>query len=115
MNQPKISVIIPAYNEEKNLRRCIKAVYESDYRNFEVIVVDDASTDNSAKVAVTFPCVLVSLKDNLGSAQARNEGAKKASGDILVFIDADIIVKKAMEIAGSICIYTNTNIEIETL
>jgi len=94
MIRPKISVVIPVYNREDVLAECLAAACGSEYPDFEVIVVDDASTDRSAEVASRFPCRLIGMETNSGSAAARNEGARQAAGEILAFIDADIIVKK---------------------
>ncbi len=94
MQNPFISIIIPMYNSEKTIRECLGHVYNSDYKNFEVIVVDDGSTDNSTKIASKFPCKLIKLKKNKGWSIARNTGAQEAKGEILVFIDSDILIKK---------------------
>jgi glycosyltransferase involved in cell wall biosynthesis len=90
-NKPKISVIIPLYNKEKLIHHCLNSIYKTTYPNFEVIVVDDASTDNSVKIAERFPCKLIKLKKNMGVGYARNIGAKNAKGDMLYFVDSDVI------------------------
>lgn len=86
----KISVVIPVYNEEENLCKCLEAVYQSKYPPSEVIVVDDCSTDNSVAVAERFACRVVKMKENHGAARAKNLGAEEASGDVIFFTDADI-------------------------
>ncbi len=87
-----ISVIIPAYNAAETLEDCLRAVGHLDYQDFEVIVVDDASTDNTAAIASSFPCRVVRSPSNRGAAQARNEGARLAQGEVIVFTDADVLL-----------------------
>ena len=87
-----LSIIIPSYNSKKTLEICLNSIFKSEYKNFEVIVVDDSSTDNSCLIAKKFPCKLIRLKERSGLAKARNVGASKAKGDILVFLDSDCIV-----------------------
>ena len=87
-----VSVVIPNYNGSKTIGKCLEAVYASDYGNFEVIVVDDCSVDNSLEVIKGFPCQLIRLQRHAGAAKARNTGARQASGDILFFTDADCLL-----------------------
>jgi len=89
-----ISIIIPIYNAEKTLDECLKAIFSSHYQHFEVIVVDDGSQDNSLHIAYSFPCTILKLTHNKGASAARNWGAKNAKGDILLFIDADIVITR---------------------
>jgi glycosyltransferase involved in cell wall biosynthesis len=89
----KISVIIPAFNEEKFLGNCLFSLKEQDFKDFEIIVVDNNSTDKTREIAKKFRVILVSEK-NQGVAFARNKGAKIAKGEILVFTDADTILPK---------------------
>ena len=91
---PLVSVIIPNYNREEIISLCIDAVGNSTYKHYEVIVVDDGSTDNSANVIGGKPVKLISLEQNSGPAVARNAGAREAVGDILLFIDSDILAKE---------------------
>jgi len=93
MSEPKLSVIIPVYNSRETLGECITAVLNSDYKDYELIVIDDASTDDSVEVAKKFPCRVISLETNQGAAVTRNRGAREAKNEILLFIDSDIIVK----------------------
>ena len=87
-----VSVIIPNYNGGPTIGRCLAAVFLSDYPDFEVIVVDDCSADDSVDIIRRFPCELVSLKRHSGASSARNAGAKKSRGEILFFIDSDCLV-----------------------
>ena len=89
-----VSVIIPVFNSSRTLELSLKSIFESDYPDFEVIVVDDGSTDNSVKIANKFPCKVIKKEANTGAADARNIGAKKAKYSILFFTDSDCIVKK---------------------
>src|SRR3990172_5982803 len=84
-----ISVIIALYNAEKVIGRCLESVYASIYRDYDVIVVDDCSTDNSYEIVKGFPCNCVRLERNSGPAHARNVGVEHSKGDILFFIDSD--------------------------
>jgi len=70
----------------------LEAVFASDSKNFEVIVVDDSSTDSTLEKVKKFPCRVVELKDRKGPGYARMIGAKEASCDIMVFIDSDILI-----------------------
>jgi glycosyltransferase involved in cell wall biosynthesis len=88
-----LSVIIPVYNGEVTIRQCLERVYASTFRDFEVIVIDDHSTDGTSAIVRSFPCQLICCPENLGPGYARNLGAASASGRILYFLDADILVK----------------------
>jgi glycosyltransferase involved in cell wall biosynthesis len=88
-----ISVIIPVFNGERTLGSCLGCLFASDYQDFEAIVVDDHSSDNSRALARLLPCRLIELPRNGGAAAARNAGAAAAYGSILFFLDADILVR----------------------
>jgi glycosyltransferase involved in cell wall biosynthesis len=92
--KPFFSIIIPCYNAEKTLSLCLHAIYSSKFNNFEVLVVDDGSKDNSIAIASDFPCTLVRAEKNQGAAAARNRGAKKGVGEVLLFIDADVVINE---------------------
>ena len=83
---------MPVRNGRMCLGRCLDGLVNSDYDNFEVIVVDDCSTDNSAAIAAAYGARCLQTPQTLGPAGARNLGASEASGDILVFVDADVVV-----------------------
>jgi glycosyltransferase involved in cell wall biosynthesis len=93
-NQPLVSVIVPVYNASQYLERCIAAINCSIYPSYEVIVIDDASTDESSKIARKLRTIVLELPYQSGPAKARNYGAKKAQGDILLFVDSDVLIKK---------------------
>lgn len=87
-----ISVIIPVYNAKNTLNSCLSALFKQSLSSFEVIVVDDSSTDTSLKIAETYPCKIVRMQGNKGPGGARNEGARVAKGELLVFTDSDCVV-----------------------
>ena len=95
---PTLSVIIPAFNAALTIYSCLAAIYHSDTRDFEVIVIDDHSTDHTLEIVRLFPCQTVSLEQNFGSSKAKNIGRKTAQGSILVFIDSDIQIFKFLPI-----------------
>ena len=89
---PPISVVIPVYNGEVTLSACLDALDGSTCRNFEIIVVDDGSSDNSAAIAAEHNCRVANTGGRRGAAVARNLGAKKAKHDIIFFTDSDVTV-----------------------
>lgn len=93
-----VSVIIPIYNVEKYLKRCLDSIKEQEYSDIEVILVDDGSLDSSGKIcdeyAVGDDRFMVIHKNNGGLSDARNVGMKKASGKYIFFLDADDWVSK---------------------
>jgi glycosyltransferase involved in cell wall biosynthesis/4-amino-4-deoxy-L-arabinose transferase-like glycosyltransferase len=86
------SVIVPVYNGEEHLGRCLDALQASSVAPLEIIVVDDGSTDRSGELARAKGVSVISTGSRSGPAHARNRGAGEARGDILVFIDADVAV-----------------------
>lgn len=84
----KFSFIIPSYNEEKYIKRCIKSIRKQTRKPEEIIVVDNTSTDNTPEIAEALGCRVVK-EEKKGISNARNKGAKVAQGDFLCFIDAD--------------------------
>lgn len=89
-----ISVIIPNHNGNAYIGKCLEAVFSSRYENFEVLVVDDCSEDNSVEIIKRFPCKLIRLERHEGASKARNIGALNSKGDVLFFIDADCLLKE---------------------
>jgi len=86
----KISLIIPAYNEEKYIDACLEnAIKNSNGKVFEIIVVDNASTDKTAEMAGKYKSVRIVKENNKGVTRARQRGFIESSGNILAFIDAD--------------------------
>jgi len=87
-----ISIIIPVYNAERTLKKCLSAICSSTFQKFEVLVVDDGSKDNSLRIAESFRCKVLKLPYNQGPSAARNWGARNAKGDIILFIDSDVVI-----------------------
>lgn len=86
----KFSIIIPAYNAEKTVEKCIKSVKEQTYSNWEVILIDDGSSDKTAEIAKkTLSHCNVITKQNEGVSSSRNLGITLSKGDYLLFLDAD--------------------------
>jgi glycosyltransferase involved in cell wall biosynthesis len=89
-----ISVIIPNYNGSSFIGKCLEAAFASNYGNFEVIVVDDCSTDDSVEIIKRYPCRLVRLEKHAGPGAARNEGANNSRGEVFFFTDADCLLRR---------------------
>ncbi len=90
----KLSIIIPVYQVEKTLRRCVDSVVSQSFRDWQMILVNDASTDKSGKICDEYVKAdhriqVVHLKRNEGLSAARNKGIEKARGEYLTFIDSD--------------------------
>jgi len=95
----KLSIIIPAHNEERYIGKCLSSLLNQTYKNYEIIVVNDGSIDRTEEIIKAFQkkskkVKLLSFKKGHSAAFARNRGAEIAKGEILVFIDADQFVKK---------------------
>ena len=98
----KTSVIIPVYNTEKYLQECVESVLAQTQKEIEIILVDDGSTDGSAKIIQyyekNYPCVRAVYQDNQKLGAARNTGVKIASGKYIYFLDSDdFVVKDLLE------------------
>ena len=92
-SQPLVSVIIPLYNQERYFDACVRSICRQSYSNLQVIVVDDGSTDRSSQIADEWAAkderLMVVHKQNEGTAFARRDGLKKATGEYVVFVDSD--------------------------
>ena len=98
-----ISVIIPIYNVEKYLPRCLESVINQSFSNIEIICVNDGSTDNSGKILAKFGAkdarFRIITQDNQGLSASRNNGMEIASGSYIFFLDADdFLHPQALEI-----------------
>ena len=96
-SNPLISVIIPVYNVGKYLGKCLDSVINQTYRNLEIIIINDGSTDNSLEVATKYKNkdnrITLITQENKGLSGARNTGLDLASGDYIFFIDSDDYIK----------------------
>ena len=107
MDIPLISIIIPCFNQAEFLAEAIESVTQQTYRNFEIIVVDDGSSDNTKEVVSDFSDVRYIRHHNRGLAGARNTGIWASKGDYLIFLDADDkLLPKALE-SGLNCFYSH--------
>ncbi len=88
--RPQVSIIIPEYNAKGYLAHSLPAYRESAYKNFELIVVDDNSTDDSPEFASQYADLVLKMEKNMGPGKARNRGAEASQGSILLFLDADV-------------------------
>lgn len=93
MDMPKISIIIPVYNAEKYLRACLLSAQTQTYKNIEIIIINDGSSDGSAAICTEFAAqdnrITYISQENAGQSAARNAGLALASGDYICFLDAD--------------------------
>ncbi len=84
-----VSIIIPVYNRAQSIRRAIQSILAQTYSNFEIIVIDDGSTDDLLSVLAEFPLVRLFRQSNQGVSSARNVGIKAAKGEWVAFLDSD--------------------------
>ena len=93
MDKNRISIIVPVYNAEEYLSRCLDSILEQDMTSYEVILVDDGSTDSSSLIcdrySATDPRFRTIHKPNGGVSSARNAGLNLAKGEYLMFVDSD--------------------------
>jgi GT2 family glycosyltransferase len=90
---PKLSVVMPVYNAETTLAECLTRLFQSTWEDFEAVLVDDGSTDATAAIAENFPVRIVPTSGRVGPAAARNLGARVAEGEVIFFIDSDVMVR----------------------
>lgn len=98
MEKELISVIVPVYNVEAYLDECVNSILEQTYKNLEIILIDDGSTDNSGKMCDEYAArdkrIRVIHKKNGGQAEAKNRGLDICTGDFITFVDSDDYVDK---------------------
>lgn len=90
---PKFSIIVPVYNVEKYIKKCLDSIFNQTFKDFEVIVVNDGTKDNSMDIVKNYKVKTINQK-NQGLSEARNNGVKKAVGEYLIFIDSDDYIEK---------------------
>ena len=100
MSKPLLSIIVPVYNVEKYIERCIKSILNQSFTNFELILVDDGSPDNCGKICDEYKKkdsrIKVIHKKNGGLSDARNAGLNIATGKYIGFVDSDDIIHPQM-------------------
>lgn len=89
MSANTVSVIVPSYNASKFLSEAIESILAQTYQEFEIIVIDDGSTDNTGEVAARYPGIRYIRQENQGLARVRSRGVRESRGDYLVFLDHD--------------------------
>ena len=97
------SIIIPVYNVEQYVSECIESIQRQSYQNWEMILVDDGSTDQSCEICASYAQrdkrIKVFSKKDTGQADSRNFGVQRACGDYFLFVDSDdFIVSDALEV-----------------
>lgn len=96
----KVSVIVPVYNVEKYIEKCIESIINQTFRDIEIILVDDGAQDSSGTICDEYAAqderISVIHKENGGLSDARNAGVKKATSDYVLFIDSDDYIKETM-------------------
>lgn len=100
MNKPIISIIVPVYNSEKYIQRCINSIINQTFINFEVIFVNDGSIDNSLEILNSNKSLDSRIKiinqENFGTGEARNNGLRNALGEYILFVDSDDTIESLM-------------------
>ncbi|MDD1463544.1 glycosyltransferase family 2 protein, partial [Dolichospermum sp. ST_sed2] len=105
-----ISIIIPSYQHGNSIKQCLDALFAQTYRNFEVIVVNDGSTDNTKEILRRYNHPITVVEQvNSGANAARNKGAKLAKGELLLFCDADLIANSNMLLEMKQALDSNPN------
>lgn len=90
---PKFSIVIPVYNVEDYIKECLDSVFQQSFKDYEVIVVNDGTKDKSMDIVKDYDVKIIN-QENQGLSAARNNGAKKAKGDYLLFVDSDDTIDK---------------------
>ena len=90
---PKVSVVVCSYNGGRTLRECLDSLMRVDFPDYEVILIDDGSTDETSQIAAEFPQVVYYYQENQGLSAARNVGANLASGEIVAYTDDDCVAE----------------------
>lgn len=92
---PKFSIIVPVYNTEKYLDKCLNSIFNQTNQDFEIICVNDGSTDKSSEILEKYKDdIIIINQENMGLSEARNNGVKKAAGKYLLFVDSDDYIDK---------------------
>ncbi|MBR5227163.1 MAG: glycosyltransferase family 2 protein [Clostridia bacterium] len=112
----KVSIVIPVYNAEKFIGKLLESVEEQTYKNYEVVIINDGSTDNSLEVITRFSCKNDKIKcitvKNGGPGLARKRGFEEATGDLLFFIDSDDYIPNNKALENIVKIYKESKFDI---
>ncbi len=111
---PKISIIVPVYNVEKYIHKCVDSILNQTFKDFELILIDDGSTDSSGKICDEYgeldERVIVIHKENGGQSTARNAGINIARGEYIGFVDSDDWIEVDMyKILYDTCVYNDAD------
>ncbi len=108
-----VSIIVPAYNEEKTIGKCLESILDQDYKGeTEVIVINDGSNDLTAETVLKYPVKFIDLKINVGKANALNRAIEDAKGDILIFTDSDSYLSANAVSSLVECLITNNGAQM---
>lgn len=88
----KVSVVVPMYNSSKHIEKCLDGILNQTLKDLEVVLVDDCSTDDTISKAEKYPFKIIKLKENSRVSKARNCGVENTSGEIIIFVDADVVL-----------------------
>jgi glycosyltransferase involved in cell wall biosynthesis len=110
---PHLSVIVPTYNSDSTIKECLRAVKESVFRDYELIVIDCASQDLTVSIAKKYTDQIIELRSNAGRHHARRIGTEASKGQIVVNIDSDVLIKA--DTLSKIVTYFSRHQEIDAL
>lgn len=110
INQYTVSVIIPTFNSSAHILHCLSAIKNSAYPIYEIIVVDDLSLDNTVEMAQKAKVNVVKMNHKSSANLCRNEGARRANGDVLLFLDSDVVIS-ANAVGEIITTFENKDID----
>jgi glycosyltransferase involved in cell wall biosynthesis len=103
MTNPLFSVIVPVYNDEKNIPRCLDSILSQTYKDFELLLIDDGSTDNCPALCDKYASIDIRIhvfhKKNEGTSKTRQVGLDNASGDYILFVDSDDWIEHSLLMA----------------
>lgn len=113
---PKISVIVPVFNTEKYLRRCLDSIINQTYKDIEIIIVDDGSTDNSENIIIEYKkeysdTIKYFKREHAGIAETRNFGVENVSGEYFVFVDSDDYIENTL-VESLVENVSNTSVDV---
>src|SRR5687768_5487500 len=91
----QISVIVPCYNSEATLDQCLSAIRRSTFRDFELVVANDGSMDRTREIAQKHADRVIDSPENLGAGRARWRAARECKGELLIFVDSDVLVDES--------------------